>query len=215
MNRNKTTLILASGSPRRRQIIQALQLPVHIVNSMDQESRPVPNEKPEDYVKRVSLEKAMGAKTFNNDKVLVIGADTVVYANGLILGKPKNAKDASHMLKQLRGHDHQVFTGYSIFEQNSRTLLSRSKATDVTMRYLSDYEIRKYVESGAPMDKAGAYAIQDNSLKAVSQIKGCLLNAIGLSLCELVYMLGRMGQQAELKSDWPLPKECGHCPLRT
>ena len=176
------------------------------------EGPPVEGETANEYVLRLSAEKtrvvaekARGA--------LVLGADTTVLLDGDVLGKPADAGDAESMLRRLRGRIHTVLTGITIVDARSGDALSASRATDVSIRSYSDAELREYVASGEPLDKAGAYAVQDGRFRPAEEVLGCYLNAVGLPLCEVASLLERFDVRARLVPGWQLPRECTGCPL--
>ena len=117
------------------------------------------------------------------------------------------------MLLLLRGGVHAVVTGVTALDGRSGRWLSASKSTEVRMRHYSDQAIAAYVASGEPMDKAGAYAVQDERFRPAQEVHGCYLNVVGLPLCELVDLLAGLGMHRQLRRDWELPEECRNCPL--
>ena len=167
-----------------------------------------PGELPEDYVRRLAKSKAYGIVTLLEQSVLadciIIAADTaVIDTNGNasgeiandspgqheILGKPSNATEAERMLRQLRGRVHKVLTGLVVLRPKDGFSMTEINVTDVPMRSYSDEEIKKYVSSGDPLDKAGAYAIQHVGFRPVEKVSGCYANVMGLPLCQLTRML--------------------------
>ncbi len=150
------------------------------------------NEKSADAVKRLSLAKLEKAK----DKVrngIIISADTIVVLGNKVLGKPKNKKDAVRILKMLSGKTHVVYTGYSIYNSAIKKTITDFEKTEVTFRNLTQEEISDYVESGSPLDKAGAYGIQDDfGAVFVKKINGCYYNVVGLPLSKLYSSLLRI-----------------------
>ena len=205
-------LVLASGSPRRREMVAAFSRRVEAMAPAGLESRPRGREEPEQYVTRVALEKAMSVAE-RAGQAVIVGADTVVTDGGQILGKPANRGEAVEMLDRLRGRAHRVVTGVVVLDSESDFRLMSAKATDVTMRRYSDDEIETYVASGQTFDKAGAYAVQDDSFRPANSVEGCYLNVVGLPLCELVSLLARIGAPAELRPGWSPPEHCKDCPL--
>ena len=175
-------LILASQSPRRRELIQLLNMPFRVqVADIDEtmdSTKPVEQE-----VARVSL---MKARAISSDGV-VVAADTVVVCDGKVLGKPKDRDDAFQMLRMLSGRTHQVMTGLSVVTQTKE--MSVTEVTDVTFRKLTDREIWAYIDSGDPMDKAGSYGIQNGGALFVEGIKGDYFNVVGLPVCRLGLIL--------------------------
>ena len=144
----------------------------------------------------------------------VLGADTVVVVDGEILGKPSDACEATGMLRRLRGRAHSVVTGVTAMGGPAGQSRSIAKETRVVMRDYSDEEMATYVESGAALDKAGAYGVQDGSFHPALETHGCYLNVVGLPLCEVVPLLDGFGVQARLRPGWRPPRACGECPLK-
>ncbi len=185
-------LILASGSPRRRELLAALGLPFTVISSDMPEDLP-PDISPEAAVRWLARLKAEAvAETLPAG--LVIGADTTVVVDGLLLGKPVDAADAARMLRLLRGRPHQVISGVAVFDAAARRSGAVSHVTTtVFMRDYSAAEIAAYVATGEPMDKAGAYAIQGAGGALVAGIEGCYNNVVGFPLCEVAALLEGFG----------------------
>lgn len=187
-------IVLASGSPRRQEMLT--QLGVHFRVQVSQiDENMVEQHTPSFFVKQLATQKAMAVGT-QCKNALVIGADTVVVLDGKILGKPKDEQEAIHMLQQLQGKTHQVYTGISVVHMNESSLQNQQVAhqmTEVTMRPLSDEQIRWYVGTGEPMDKAGAYGIQGKGAIFIEKINGCYFNVVGMSLYLLEELLEKMG----------------------
>jgi len=177
---NKYPIILASGSPRRKQLLEQIDLEFEVVPSQIYEDFSL-NLSPTDFVEYYAQEKAKDVANSYPDK-WVIGADTIVVFESHILGKPKNEKDSFQMLKQLSGKTHQVITGVSI--QNIKQDISDSfhERTNVTFNTLSDNIINYYIETYEPFDKAGSYGIQDWFSVCVNRIDGCFYNVMGFPL---------------------------------
>jgi len=184
-------LILASGSPRRRQLLSLLGLPF-IIKATDADETQLDGEPPTEYVLRVSQAKACAVKDVRPDE-LVIAADTIVVLDDQVLGKPDGPSDAARMLCRLRDRVHMVYTGTSVWHPASRRMVSEIGESAVWMRPYTDEEIRAYVASGDPMDKAGAYAVQHPEFDPASRIEGCRLSVMGLPLCHLSRALARFG----------------------
>ncbi len=181
----KPNLVLASSSPRRQQLMPWLGLPFTVVPSSVDESR-FDSLPPADLAVTLAIAKAQAvASRFAQSTV--VGADTVVELGGRSLGKPGDAEGALQMLRELAGQQHRVITGIAVHTEG-RTSTS-SMTTTVTMRTVSDEELRAYVATGEPMDKAGAYAVQGGAAKFVKSIEGCYLNVVGLPLCVLASLL--------------------------
>jgi len=182
-------LILASNSPRRKQLL-ALGGWNFTVSVVDVDENQIPGEAPGDYVLRLAKMKALKSAENTRDDSVVIAADTaVVVDRNDILGKPVDDEDAARMLKRLRGRTHQVYTGLALLRLSDGHLLSDLSVTDVPMRAFSDAEIDAYVQTGDPLDKAGAYAIQHADFHPVENLKGCFASVMGLPLCYLTHLL--------------------------
>lgn len=176
-------LVLASASPRRSELLSYLGLPFSI-RVADIDEGLVSEESPDDYVKRLSFEKA--SKVFLGDEC-VIGADTIVVSEGKILGKPQDAVHAEEMLRLLSGSWHEVLTGVSVVNRVKRETFSVK--TKVLFDKIGDDEIVNYIATSEPMDKAGAYAIQGIGGKFIREIQGSYSNVVGLPLCEVSNVL--------------------------
>ena len=187
-------LVLASNSPRRRQLLALTGLPFLVKVANVDESQ-LPNESPADYVLRLAETKARTIQA-EPDQV-ILAADTTVVDGSDILGKPQDAAEAFAMLTRLRGHEHQVYTGIALLRAGDGLLLTDLCITEVPMRAYSDEEIRKYVASGDPLDKAGAYAIQHPEFHPVARMDGCFANVMGLPVCHLILQLRKMGIQPD------------------
>jgi septum formation protein len=180
-------LILASGSPRRRELLTLLQVPFEVLTApCDENIAPCP---PEQMVRELALRKALSAARVCQNGALVIGSDTVVALEGKIFGKPKDAEQAFEMLRQLQGRTHQVYTGVAIVEAQSETQNVSFCCTDVRVAPMSEEELRGYIATGEPMDKAGAYGIQGFFAPFVTGIDGCYYNVMGLPLHTLRTLL--------------------------
>ena len=195
-------MILASSSPRRRQLLSLLGIPFLVKAQGVDESR-LYNEPPTELVLRVSQAKALAIREVRPDE-LVVAADTIVVLDGDILGKPVDPDDARHMLERLRARAHMVYSGVTVWHPASRRMVSRLGESMVWMRAYTDEEMDAYVESRDPMDKAGAYAIQHAVFDPVSRLEGCWLNVVGLPLCHLGEVLARFG----LVSPANTPRTC-------
>jgi MAF protein len=200
-------LILASNSPRRRQLI-ALGGWTYQVIPVKVDERLKPGEAPDDYVLRLARKKARSAAQRAPQGSLVIAADTAVVNNAQILGKPSSYAHAADMLRGLCGHYHQVFTGLAVMQVDSGKLITEKCVTEVLMRAYSEAEIQAYVASGDPLDKAGAYAIQHSGFNPVERLEGCFTNVVGLPLCHLTPMLREFG----LEPPDDLTRECRSSP---
>ncbi len=182
-------IILASGSPRRREILERLGVRFSVIVS-DKEEK-INNDTPEECVKRLAKMKAEDIfeqlKNDGEDDFLVIGADTVVALDGRILTKPKDAADAARMLKSLSGRSHQVYTGVfvAVSKNGKRENISFAERSDVFVSELLDSEILKYIATKEPFDKAGGYAIQGLFAPYIERIEGDYYNIVGLPLSRL------------------------------
>lgn len=172
-------LILASGSPRRQEILRNAGFDFEVRPSSVNED-PLPGEAPEAMVMRLAQQKALHTAPDAPPGSIVLGADTTVFVDGEILAKPLDATDAARMLRLLSGRVHAVLTGVSIVESPGRVVASGCERTEVRFRALTETDIRDYVASGEPFDKAGAYAIQGRASRFVTRIEGCYFNVMGL-----------------------------------
>jgi nucleoside triphosphate pyrophosphatase len=185
------SIILASASPRRRELLRQIGLDF-TVDPADVDERVLPGEAPESYAVRVALEKARVAAQ-RAEKGIVIAADTIVVLDNAILGKPVDHEDAESMLTLLSGKTHQVLTGMAIMDSAAEKIVTRTSCTSVLFRTLSPEEIKWYVSTGEPLDKAGAYGIQGKGSLFISRIEGCYFNVVGLPLSLLGEMLLEFG----------------------
>lgn len=174
-------LVLASQSPRRADILRQAGIPF-TVRFASVDETPLEGEKPETYVQRVAQMKALAVQAAPDETVL--GADTTVVIDRDMLAKPNDAEDARRMLRLLSGRRHEVLTGICL--KRSAELILDWAATQVWFTQISDQEIEDYIDSGEPMDKAGAYAIQGLASKFIQKIEGCFFNVVGLPVA-LVY----------------------------
>jgi septum formation protein len=184
-------LVLASGSPRRRQLLSLLGIPF-VVKAADVDERQLAGEAPTELALRVSQAKALAVGSVRSDD-LVVAADTIVVLGGKVLGKPVDTQDAARMLVQLRGRAHVVYSGVAVWHPASRRMVSELGESLVWMREYTDGEIAAYVESCDPLDKAGAYAIQHPDFRPVERVEGCWLNVMGLPLCHVARALAGFG----------------------
>ncbi len=184
-------IILASASPRRKDLLAQIGLNFEIIIPQVDESC-LDDELPIDFVKRLSLDKANAVNKKHPDAT-IIAADTAVVVDQHILGKPANHDEAFNYLQLLKNRGHQVYTGYSILNTQSQTAITRAICTDVYFRDLSDDEINWYIATGEPFDKAGAYAIQGIAGAFITHISGSHTNVIGLPLAEVYSDLKSLG----------------------
>lgn len=188
---SRIKITLASKSPRRRKLLKQLNLKFEVI-SVDTPEKIKRHEKPRDAVKRISDEKMDVARTVVKSGI-IITADTIVVLDDRVIGKPKNPKDAYRILKRLSGRTHTVYTGYCIFNRQKNKKITAFEKTLVKFRKLSDNEIWEYIKSGAPMDKAGAYGIQDDfGAVFIDKINGCYYNVVGLPLAKLYHSVLRI-----------------------
>lgn len=186
-------VILASASERRQELLGRIIEKFDIMVSNFDESTVVFNGSVDDYVKEISKGKALDVKERAADDAIIISADTVVTFNNRILGKPRDKNDAFQMLKSLQGRSHKVYTGITVINNNKNIAKQESVCTEVTFSEISDDEILKYIETGEPLDKAGAYGIQGKGGVFVERINGCYYNVVGLPLNRLKAMLEEIG----------------------
>ena len=172
-------LVLASQSPRRKQILEIMGLKFRVIPSDFDESQIYFNNNPEEYCQNLAFHKANTiALKYKNQ--IIIGADTIVIFNNDIFPKPKDKKEAFTFLQKLSNNTHQVYTGISLIQKDK--VITFSDVTDVTFRNLSEDEIHYYIENYNPLDKAGAYGIQDWSSIFVEKINGCYFNVVGFPI---------------------------------
>ena len=222
-------LVLASGSPRRREILESAGLRFEVEPPGIFESPPLDGEPAERYVGRLAWEKASevsgrlgtsiapasssSALDTGRESKVVLGADTVVVLDGEILGKPASHRQAVGMLRRLRGRAHQVTTGVVVVDGGPGQCASVAVSSEVHMRCYGNAEIAAYVASGEPFDKAGGYAVQDGDFRPADGVEGCYLNVVGLPLCEALTLLSRTGCAATPRKGWKPPSQCAECPL--
>ena len=191
----KTPLILASKSPRRKYLLEQAGLEFSVIPS-DIDENEITVTEPHHYVRYLAETKAKDiANTYPDNWVL--GADTIVLIDGMILGKPLSKDDAWDMLKRLSGRTHVVYTGFCLTCKAKDRLISQTVQTQVLFKELSDHEINWYIHTPEPFDKAGAYAIQGLGTFLVKRIEGSYTNVVGLPVCEVIEVLleeGVIGQ---------------------
>jgi len=188
---NRPELILASKSPRRRYLLQQAGLKFSVIPSDFDESTVKPST-PQSYVRRLAEAKAMDISHKHPDS-WIIGADTIVFLDNTILGKPASRTEARTMLQSLSAKTHQVLTGYCICCNSLDRFFSETVTTDVCFKTLAQREIDWYINSGEPFDKAGAYAIQGIGTFLVKRINGSYTNVVGLPVCEVLEFLIKEG----------------------
>jgi MAF protein len=207
---NVTRLILASASPRRRELLSRLGLAFE-VRPVDIDESPGRSRNAEIVARRLARAKAEAARLLE-EHAAVIAADTIVAFEGELLGKPAGAEDARRMLRLLRGKTHEVVSGVAALPEKRRGPIARNPVTSVTMRGYSDEEIEASIQRGDPFDKAGGYAIQDSGLRPVERYEGCYCNVVGLSLWATIDVLRKAGIHIDVERVDFLP-QCAACPL--
>jgi MAF protein len=224
-------LILASGSPRRRQLLACLGLPFRVVvPDVDEEVPPAKGATPEEMAEALAIAKVLSVAQRENAG-LVLAADTLVVDGDTVLGKPRDAAEATAMLRRLRDREHRVITGLALVQARrpafrntapppegggidaARAVLVDHVLTAVRMRAYRDDEIEAYVARGEPFDKAGAYAIQDEAFRPVASYGGCYCNVVGLPLRAVIRLLRQGGLDITDDRLARLPKECAKCPV--
>ena len=184
-------LILASASPRRRELLQQTPLRFRVIPSRTDETR-LREETPETYVARIAAEKAR-AVAERYPGFWVLAADTIVALEGQIFGKPADLDNARQMLTSLSGHPHQVLTAFVLLDTAGNTTAAETVTSQVTFKELSESEVTAYLATGEPFDKAGAYAIQGKGRDLVAQVSGSHTNIIGLPMDEVTAALRAVG----------------------
>jgi septum formation protein len=195
-------LILASKSPRRYELLKQMGFDFEVVPSRVTEGF-VQTESPKEHVIRLAKAKVRDVASEYPD-CWVIAADTIVYINGSILGKPKDREEAVEMLRRLSGQEHWVLTGFSVFHLGKKKSDQETVQTAVKVKGLTPGEIEWYVQTGEPFDKAGGYAIQGIGSFMIESIRGSYTNVVGLPLCELIQMLNRLGAIKIANGRWQL-----------
>jgi len=180
--------ILASSSPRRRELLSRVGLDIEVIPSgaeeiLDQELPP------EILVQELALLKAAWVAAKQRSGCIVLGADTVVAIDGVVLGKPQDAEEARRMLERLSGNTHEVYTGICVIDTTDSKSVTAYERTEVKFKELTELEIEAYIESGEPLDKAGAYGIQEKGALLIEGICGDYFNVVGLPLNRLYSLL--------------------------
>jgi septum formation protein len=206
--RDDPILYLASNSPRRKELLTLIKWEYNLLPAQVDET-PLSDEDGIKYVRRISASKALKARDKTGGSGLIIAADTAVVdrrvdGKSVILGKPAGPVEAAEMLHQLRGHVHQVLTAFSILPAGHGTMLFDCCISDVPMRNYSEQEIHAYINTGDPLDKAGAYAIQHAGFHPVEKFAGCYANVMGLPLCHLTRSLIHLGYDPKVN----VPQTC-------
>ena len=179
--------ILASGSPRRKELLELMGLEFKVIVSQADEDSVSKDLKPKLYVQELALLKASATakEVLHNKNAVIISADTIVTLDGQILGKPKDEDDAFNTLSKLSGREHEVYTGYCVMRISDGKAVCGKVRTKVKFKDLSDDKIRGYINSGEPMDKAGAYGIQGLGSLLIEKIDGDYFNVVGLPISAL------------------------------
>jgi len=194
MVRAVETIVLASASPRRAELLRAAGIEARIVPSRIVESIRL-DERPDEYARRLAGAKAREVARRAAAR-FYLGADTVVVLDGTLLEKPGDASEAASMLRRLSGRLHQVITGFEVYDRAAGRGFGRAVSTQVWFRRLHEPEIAAYVATGEPLDKAGGYGIQEGAASMVARIDGSYTNVVGLPLAEVVETLVRCGAAA-------------------
>jgi MAF protein len=187
-------LVLASNSPRRRKLLSLGGWTFQVIPSAVDET-PLPDEPAQEYVLRLAGEKARDVARLVHQDDIVLAADTAVVLENEILGKPSGPLEAAEMLYTLRDRSHLVMTGLAVLQPGTNRFVSDVCTSRVQIRDFSEQEIQVYINTGDPLDKAGAYAIQNQEFGPVSHLEGCYANVIGLPICHLARMLQDYGLQ--------------------
>jgi len=204
-------LILASESPRRREIMTAMGLAFRVMPSAVEESLP-PSGDPIAITQEQALWKARAVASTLSDG-MIIAADTIVADGNYIIGKPVSEEEVYALLHNLRAKEHRVITGLALIDAANKEEITGYRMSRVRMREYSDHEIASYIATGHPWDKAGAYGIQDTEFHPVARVKGCYLNVVGLPSCTLLHLLHKMGVYPTINPSWVPPGNCPDCNL--
>jgi septum formation protein len=186
-------LILASASERRCELLKRITDDFKIIISGFDEESVIFEGDCEEYVKKIAEGKAIDVSKGLQENSIIIGCDTVVFFDNKVLGKPKDREDAFNMLSNLSGNTHQVYSGLAIYDTRSNSSLVTSVKTEVKFSKLTKKAIEDYIDSGEPMDKAGAYGIQGFGGVFVEEIHGCYYNVVGLPINKLNSLLRDLG----------------------
>jgi MAF protein len=183
-----------------------------VVPQVGEDVAPAFSGKPEELAETLALAKAE-AVAADEEEGMVIAADTIVVDGETILGKPADGSEAAETLRRLRGRTHRVITGLAVVDADSGQRATSHVVTAVRMRHYSDADIAAYVARGEPLDKAGAYAIQDKQFHPVASYDGCYCNVVGLPLKALLPLLRRAGLDITLDRLEEMPLQCAKCPI--
>jgi septum formation protein len=193
-------LVLASTSPRRKELLESVGIDFEIIAPSSDESL-LEKENPEDYVIRIASEKSLSVSQQLRGDYIVIGADTAVVVDNKVLGKPYNVIEAREMLNKISGRAHHVLTAFSITKPLDEILHNHVVGTEVMVKTLEPEEIEGYIKTTEPMDKAGAYGIQGIGAFMIKEIRGSYTNVVGLPLVEVVDVLKKLGALELFSSD--------------
>jgi len=180
-------LVLASSSPRRIELLKQIGFDFEVIPAHIEEEKVI-NLNPDELVKKIAVEKVISVSRKVRNSI-VIGADTLVYAENKILGKPGTEKEALDMLLLLSNKWHKVYSGIAVLDTETQKLIVDVEESSVKFKGISEKEARNYIQTGEPMDKAGAYAIQGKGAVFIERIEGCYYNIVGLPLFKLVKLL--------------------------
>jgi septum formation protein len=185
-----------------------------VISPADVDESPLPNESARSYVERLAQEKMEAVHSLLQEGQVSVAADTIVVDNGSLLGKPRHAVEARTMLRQLRGRVHQVMTALALYDPVADQIVTDLCCADVKMRAYSDEEIEEYIASGDPLDKAGAYAIQNPGFHPVDEFNQCFACVMGLPLCHLGRSLRQLGVAAQVDIPVVCQENLGYaCPV--
>lgn len=186
-------IILASASLRRAELLKKITSNFEImVSGFEEDDVPFLGDCG-DYVITLAKGKAMDVCSHVKRPAIIIGCDTIVYLKGKVLGKPKDSQEAFEMLSNLSDNTHEVYTGIAVINTETGKISTEYVCTEVKFSKLSEEEIKRYIESGEPFDKAGAYGIQGAASLFVEELKGCYYSVVGLPINKLYFMLREMG----------------------
>ena len=191
-NKQEKTIVFATSSPRRKQMLHQFGLDFRFVDPIGDERIKHGNESPLEYVQSLATQKARSVFDAVPKNAIIFAADTVVVLGDRVIGKPINRTEAEETLKNLSGSHHQVITAICVFDMAKDVYLEEAVTTKVHMRDYGDGEMRSYVETGDPMDKAGSYAIQNDFFNPVEAIEGCYFSVVGLPICKLLKILTQL-----------------------
>lgn len=186
-------IILASSSPRRKELLGKITDSFEVKPSAFDENKIKFDGDCEEFVKKLSFNKARDIVDEAEKDSLIIGADTIVSLDGKVLGKPKDEEEAFNMIHLLSGRTHKVYSGITVIRTSDMAFLSDAVCTSITFSKLTDNEIKEYVNTGEPMDKAGAYGIQGLGGVFVEKVEGCYYNVVGLPLNRLKKLMLELG----------------------